>query len=131
MINFAKVEQSVRALKSQLAAGQINQQNFESQLMAMVDIAPDGYYWMFGHETGQWYQHDGQQWIPKDPGKLRMLTPKEDNSSPGANPHNPHSRSESAEEPGLVAAWQSVAWGPFVAGLIVLGIIGWLVYTSV
>lgn len=121
MINFAKVEQRVKQLKRQVAAGEITREAFEAQLMELIDAAPDGYYWMFGHETETWYRHNGEQWVPKEPGKLRMLTPREDSSRDGRNP--------GAQAPAPQA--EALNWGWFAASLVVLGLIGWIVYVSV
>lgn len=67
MIDFVEVQKSVKELKRQLAAGQIDEQTFEDRLLELIDVAEDGYYWMFGHESGQWFRHDGQQWLSDDP----------------------------------------------------------------
>lgn len=114
MINFSNVEQSVRALKSQVAAGEIDQQAFESHLITMIDFAPDGCYWMFGHKSERWYRYDGRQWIPDDPGKLRKLA----------------SAQNIQAEQDLASLWGTVNWTWFIASLITLGLIVWIVYTS-
>ena len=131
MINFDKVEQSVKTLKQQFAAGTIDKNTFEARLLELIDFAADGYYWMFGHETERWYQHDGQEWIQKDPGNLRLLAPRE--------PENPHQATDEGagglqittfSNTTLTATWRSVEWGWLIMSLALLILIGWIVYTS-
>jgi len=118
MIDFIKVEQSVTQLKNQLSTGEIDQRAFEKRLADLIDYAADGYYWMFGYKTGNWYRHDGQQWVPDNPGRLRELTPSKNTSA--ANPGS-----------GLAALWSSVNWGWFISGLIILGFIAAIIFNSV
>ena len=127
MINFGKVEQSVRELKHQIATGEIDQETLKTRLLEMVDTAADGYYWMFGHESETWYQHDGQQWIPKDPGNLRLLSPQDDN-----NPDNDEDISQlsPSSEQNLTSEWQSIDWAWFITSLIIIGLIAWIVFSS-
>jgi hypothetical protein len=113
MIDFLEVEKSVEKLKRQLAKGQIDEQTFEKLLLDLIDVAEDGYYWMFGHESGQWYRHDGQKWIARHPGE--MFVPLADIASP-----------ESEET--LKTKWQSVNLTWFVISLIIIAIIGGIVY---
>lgn len=130
MINFTKVEYTVRDLKKQFAIGEIDQNTFQTHLMNLVDIAPDGYYWMFGHESEVWYRHDGQQWVQKDPGKLRMLESSESTSI--ADSHiAPNPSTLNAAQSNLIADWQAIEWGWFVTSIVVMGLIGWVVYASV
>jgi len=122
MINFDKVEQSVRKLKHQIATGEMDQQTLKTRMMEMVDIAADGYYWMFGHETETWYQHDGQQWIAKDPGNLRLLARQDDNALD--NDAAPSSEQD------LMSEWRSTNWTWFIISLIVIGLIAWVIFSS-
>ena len=131
MINFDKVEQSVKTLKQQLTTGKVDKDTFETRLLDLVDFAADGYYWMFGHETERWYQHNGQQWIQKDPGNLRLLTPRTDgNHHPIDKKLDHHQNKVPDDDTTLTAAWRSVRWGWFVFSLAILVVIGWIIYTS-
>jgi len=118
MIDFIKVEQTVKALKNQVSIGEIDQQTFKDRLTDMIDYAADGYYWMYGHKTESWYRHDGQQWVPDDPGRLQNLTPSH---------NNPVSNASQS----LAELWSSVSWGWFIAGLLIFGIMAWIVYNSI
>jgi len=126
MINFDKVEQNVRKLKHQVAIGKIDPNTLKTRMMEMIDIAADGYYWMFGHETETWYQHDGQQWIAKDPGNLRLLVSQDDN----AFDNDVGTGQSSSPAPDLKSEWQSMNWVWFIISLIVIGLIAWLVFNS-
>jgi hypothetical protein len=120
MINFVEVQQAVRRLKTQLEAGEIDQTTFEAQLLELVDIAEDGYYWMFGHKTETWYRHDGQQWVIDSPGELVVRLPKKDSL---------YYNSKTASEP--PPEWESLDWGWFLAALVFIGSIAYLTYLSV
>jgi len=121
MIDFSKVEQSVRQLKQQVTAGNIDQATFDARLLELIDYAADGHYWMFGHKTERWYRHNGQHWIPDDPGRLRHLTPS----------HNPSQSNPAPKEPDMGQLWNAINWPWFVASLVALGLISWLVFSSV
>jgi hypothetical protein len=122
MIDFSKVEQSVRKLKRQVTAGEIDQKTFEARLVEMIDFAADGYYWMFGHDSERWYRHDGQQWVPREPGKLRLLTPSQNGDQ--IDPLLP------TVGENIISEWRSVNWGWFIVSLITLSLIAWIVYSS-
>jgi len=105
MINFMEVERSVRRLKRQYRRGDIDEKTLEESLLELVDKAEDGYYWMFGHETGRWYRHDGKQWVPRDPGE--MFVPLE----------------QILPQDSVQTRWQEFSTGWFIVSLIVLAII--------
>ena len=113
MINFAEVERSVRELKKQLVRGEIDEESLEKRLVKMIDIADDGYYWMFGHQSGQWYRHDGSEWVLDNPGEMFV----------------PLSEIDVAED-NLKTAWQSVSLGWFIVSMVVIAVLGAIVYYS-
>ncbi len=108
MIDFSAVEKSVQQLKNQLATGKIDERNFEDQLLEMVDKAEDGYYWMFGHESEQWFRHDGHKWVVDNPAKIKARS--------------------LGQKPAVNLA--EINWGWFVASLLLLIVISWIVYTA-
>jgi hypothetical protein len=114
MIDFTEVEKSVRNLNQQLNQGEIDEQTLEECLLDMIDMAEDGYYWMFGHETERWYRHDGEKWVLDYPGE--MFVPLSDINEAESN---------------MQTKWQSVNLGWFIVSLIVIVIIGGIVYFSV
>ncbi len=112
MINFLEVEQSVKKLRQQLRQGEIDERTFEEALLDLIDQAEDGYYWMYGHETGRWYRHDGEKWVPRDPGELFV-------SLDNVISHESIQKNS-----------QTVHWGWFVASLLVLILIAVAVFYS-
>jgi len=131
MINFVEVEKSVRELKQQFADGQIDQSTFESRLLAMIDVAEDGYYWMFGHKSERWFRYDGGEWVAEDPEeRLVFLYEQKQLYDSSPNKSQPHQDQETAAEPPPEPAGQSIDLGWFVVSLILLVAIGWIVYYS-
>jgi len=112
MINFMEVERSVRRLKRQYRRGDIDEKTLEESLLELVDKAEDGYYWMFGHETGRWYRHDGKQWVPRNPGE--MFVPLE----------------QILPQDSVQTRWQEFSTGWFIVSLIVLAVIVGLILYS-
>lgn len=119
MINFVEVERTVYALKERLATGEIDRSTFEARLLDLIDVAEDGYYWMLGHKTQTWYRHDGKQWVVDNPGELMARLLHKNSFHSNTNPVN-----ESPPE------WNSIEWGWFLASLLFLGVITYLVYLS-
>lgn len=64
---FAEVEQRYRALKAQHDAGALSDPDFKARLQELMSEDAEGRWWVIGHETGQWYVHDGEQWAPGEP----------------------------------------------------------------
>jgi hypothetical protein len=112
MINFLEVEQSVKRLKRQHNRGEIDEKTLEESLLVLVDKAEDGYYWMLGHETGQWYRHDGEHWLPHNPGE--MFVPLE----------------QILPQDSFKDRWQSFSMAWFVVSLIVVALVAGLVFYS-
>ena len=111
MIDFATIETSVNELKAQFDAGNIDSEIFEKRLMAMVGLANDGHYWMFGHESKKWFRHDGQRWVPETP-QADLL--------------------QAQTHPDVVeVTWLKVNFGWFITSLVTLVTIGAIVYASV
>ncbi len=119
MIDFAAVQNSVKELKSQLAARKIDEKSFEDQLLELITIAEDGHYWMYGHESEKWFRHDGYKWVSDNPNRIIALRKERKNAasnSPGA--HN------------FELEKFSVSWSWFAVSLLILIGIGWIVYFS-
>jgi hypothetical protein len=119
MIDFGAVEQSVQELKAQLADGTIDEETFESRLLGLIGLAPDGYYWMLGHESGRWFWHDGTEWLRGNPSEI-------DKSLPQYGTLISYPPSPQMSEP----EWASLNLGWFVISLMILAIIGGIVYNS-
>ena len=118
MIDFVEVEQSVKTLKKQVDIGNIDEASFKAHLMDMVDVAEDGYYWMYGPKSGQWYRHDGTKWLPDSPGELMVTIPANEDLSDNAS-------NQSSE-----FSWDLVDINWFFIGVVLLGVIFALVYAA-
>lgn len=112
MINFLEVERSVKRLKRQYRQGHIDEKVLEESLVALIDKAEDGHYWMFGHETGRWYRHNGEHWIPHDPGE--MFVPLE----------------QILPRDSLKTRWQAFSTVWFIIGLVILAVIAGIIFYS-
>ena len=128
-MNFLYIEQSVRELKRQVSAGEIDRKTFKARLLALVDVGDDGYYWMFGHHSEIWYRHDGQQWVPDNPGEFLMLLEPSSNHGVKTVNHQSISYLHIAQETPEID-WASVDLGWFLAALAFLIFIGLVVYMS-
>jgi hypothetical protein len=127
-MNFLYVEQSVRELKRQVSAGEIDQKTFKASLLKLVDVGDDGYYWMFGHNSEIWYRHDGERWVPDNPGELLMPLEQSNHSVKTVN-HQSISYLHVPQEIPEVD-WASVDLGWFIAALLFLIFIGLVIYLS-
>jgi len=124
MIDFVEVEKAVRELKRQLADGKIDQESFEARLVEMIDVAEDGYYWMFGHKSERWFRHNGEAWLPDTPGEIFLSALGEDLDALGVNtPTPPAEPSHVSKQPSIKPAW-------LIASLIILGIIAGIIYNA-
>jgi hypothetical protein len=66
-MDFAQVETKVTQLRQDLAAGQLTEEQFKARLREMMVEDEAGNWWMVGYETGEWYRHDGDDWVRADP----------------------------------------------------------------
>jgi hypothetical protein len=66
-MNFAEVERVVAKLRQDLATGRLTEDQFKTRLREMMVQDKRGDWWMVGYETGQWYRHDGTDWVPDQP----------------------------------------------------------------
>ncbi len=114
MINFADVENSVRTLKAQFQAGQMDEETFEGRLLELIEVADDGYYWMFGHESEQWYRYETDHWVAASPDDIPPASP----SAPAHPPTSPPTD------------WNTLNVGWFMASLVFIGAIGVVVYST-
>ena len=66
-MNFAEVERVVAKLRQDLAAGRLTEEQFKTRLREMMVQDEEGNWWMVGYETGEWYRHDGTDWVRAEP----------------------------------------------------------------
>lgn len=66
-MDFSQVEKEVAKLRQDLAAGRLTEEQFKARLRELMVEDADGNWWMVGYETGEWYHHDGADWVRADP----------------------------------------------------------------
>jgi len=66
-MNFAEVEREVARLRQGMAAGRLTEEQFKARLRELMVLDEHGGWWMVGYETGEWYRHDGTDWVRADP----------------------------------------------------------------
>ncbi len=66
-MNYTDVEARYRALKAQVAAGVLPEDDFKAQLEELMIQDDGGRWWIIGYETGDWYVFDGQEWTQAAP----------------------------------------------------------------
>ena len=66
-MDFSQVEAEFQRLKGQFEAGAITEDEFKAQLEELMIEDEEGKWWIIGYETGQWYYHDGEKWVPGEP----------------------------------------------------------------
>jgi MFS family permease len=66
-MDFSQAEAEYGKLKAQLESGALTEQEFGAQLEGLMIEDDQGQWWTIGAETGQWYWHDGEQWVARDP----------------------------------------------------------------
>ncbi len=64
---FQAVEKQYAQLKAQYRAGKMSEAAYQAALKKLVFEDDRGQYWMLGADSGQWYRHDGSQWVRADP----------------------------------------------------------------
>ncbi len=111
-MNFDDVEREVAGLRQDLSAGRLNEEQFKTRLRELMVEDANGDWWMVGYETGEWYRHDGNDWVRADPpGRAARQTPPKpvirpvDNIGPKPRPFR-----------GVVV---------FLLGLVISGALGW------
>jgi hypothetical protein len=66
-MDFSQVAAESRKLKTQYDAGALSETDFKARLQDLMIEDELGRWWMIGYETGQWYVHDGEGWVRKEP----------------------------------------------------------------
>jgi hypothetical protein len=95
-MDFRAVEEKVKRLRAQFAAGELPEAAFKAQLEELMIQDAEGHWWTLGYETGQWYCHDGEKWVARHPpGGQPAPTPGTQPVSAGGvapAPHIPETR---------------------------------------
>ena len=64
---FADIERQVEVLRRQVADGLLTEDECKARMRELMVEDSDGNWWMVGYETGEWYRHDGTDWIQANP----------------------------------------------------------------
>ena len=99
-MDFARLEAEYGRLKAQFERGALTEADFKAQLEELMIEDEQGRWWILGYETGQWYVHDGEQWVQQEP-------PRATPSAPPAHPQYPRATErmpDAQPQPAAVAA---------------------------
>src|SRR5574341_1159025 len=64
---FKRAENEFFRLKGQFAAGRLTRIQFETALRDLMVQDAQGRYWMLGVDSGNWFWHDGKDWVAANP----------------------------------------------------------------
>lgn len=64
---YLDVELSYRLLRGQLEVGSLTEDDLRTRLKDAMFQDAEGVWWMIGHETGEWYAFDGENWAARVP----------------------------------------------------------------
>lgn len=65
--SFEAAERKFFALKGKHASGLLTDEEYDAALKDLIIQDEEGRPWMLGAETGQWYYHDGEDWVAGEP----------------------------------------------------------------
>ena len=124
-MDFVQVEKEVVKLRQDVAAGRLAEEQFKAQLREMMVEDTDGNWWMVGYETGEWYRHDGTDWVRADPPGRAVPGPTPQPVAPSARvSHSPASRPvEQTSLPPKPRRAKGIV--VFVLGLVISAALGW------
>lgn len=64
---FRRAEIEYQRLHTEFEAGSLTEDGFKERLKNIMVQDKTGSWWTLGHETGQWYYHNGTTWIAAEP----------------------------------------------------------------
>jgi hypothetical protein len=88
---FAAAAKTYEALRALLEAGRLTRDGYLAELQKLIFQDATGNSWMLGAESGQWYWHEGNQWVRRDPPDVEPRVPAP--SPPASKPPAPKGRS--------------------------------------
>jgi hypothetical protein len=96
-MDFARVEAEFKRLKAQFERGALTEAEFKAQLEELMIEDEQGRWWILGYETGQWYVHDGEQWVQQEPPRAAPGPAAAHPPPPGATELMPDAQPRPAE----------------------------------
>jgi hypothetical protein len=106
-MDFSSVEAEFERLKTQFEAGELTEAEFKSQLQELMIENEQGEWWTIGPETGQWYVHNGEQWVQKEPPRPAAVSPPSRSQQQVAA--EPREREETPRQEELTALYDEAA----------------------
>jgi len=64
---FKEMEKRFHDLKIRLENGEINIEDFKRELKKLVVLDKNGFYWMLGSKSGNWFRYNGREWVQESP----------------------------------------------------------------
>lgn len=64
---FADAKPRFAALGARFESGELDDAAYEAELQELLVEDDTGDYWMFSSDEGEWYWHDGEEWVRRDP----------------------------------------------------------------
>ena len=131
-MSFPEVEREVAKLRQDLAAGRLTEEQFKARLRELMVQDEHGNWWMMGYETGEWYRHDGTDWVRADsPGRAAPAGPQPVAQAVAPAKPKPHRIWGTRA---LWARWAGTSLSLFVVAWLVPGISvgesGWVVFIA-
>ena len=123
-MNFAEVEREVAKLRQELAAGRLTEEQFKARLRELMVLDEHGAWWMVGYETGEWYRHDGTDWVRADPPGRAALEPAPSLTTPPPSVPSPPSPQAGARKASglivgsLIATFLGLFSIPLLGGIV-------------
>ena len=120
-MNFQEAEGEYKRLKAQLDAGALTEEQFEARLQALMVQDEQGRWWTIGGATGQWYVHDGVNWVIGEPSAPTTPPPARPSGAapqaPATLPTVPPVPSSENPSPGR-KPWLWAVLGVLVVGIV-------------
>ncbi len=121
---FRQAEEQFFLLKGQQSAGRITREQFDAALKQLMIQDAQGRFWMIGADTGEWFVHDGQNWVRANPPAPAVARPTSlpERAAPGYAPSRPppvFAPPERVAPRGRVSSMWVFAAGVAMLGLIV------------
>lgn len=75
-MNFQQAQTEYRKLKADYDAGKLSEEALRDQVAKLLVEDDQGRWWSIGYETGQWYVHDGVNWVEGVPPGPQTAAPE-------------------------------------------------------
>jgi len=73
---FSELENRFITLQKRFQEQEIDRSTYQAEIQKLVIQDQTGDSWWLGGEDGQWYWHNGQDWIPRDPPSSESTPPQ-------------------------------------------------------